>query len=981
MTSFAKFMEECRVKTKNGPYNHVAYGYTGFEGKFLIAEEDREHFHDLAAQAAYGTPRTPFFIVERSESVGPIRIDLDFKYTVDATKLVDGVPPRFYAPSFIQAFVEKLGKTVHETLAILPEELAKNLAFVFEKTGASASTKTEDGTVTAWKDGLHVMMPKVITEPYVQRLIRAEMLELLDGLMEQHKTEGVELVNTTEDVYDESVLERNGWPLWGSVKPKGHPYHLASIWNASQTSVHRFTSSDVNANENVEINRELGMLESAHMYSKNKQFPTAEFLVDYLSIQGYDKEKTQEFTSNGKLHAKKLQDEENEKAIQKKRRAHGTQFVISSTDDMQKVLKFVDLLSPSRADSYTEWFELGCCLHNLHNVDDRLYDRWVEFSQMSDKYSNDESDTACMKKWSSMKDTGFSMGTLCMWARNDSPDDYKKLVFNNIGPTFLECCKKTVPEPVATEDKKTGSTKVGTPKPKQWASIVYYVTKVIYEMYDQEYVCSSWQQKKWYRFSKHRWHEEEMGILGKLSEDVAEAFYTKAVWFSEQQKLKTDTTWRDEQGRYRQACAHIAEALRNPLNKDMLAREACERFYWQDDRRHEVLRTKPFEEILDCNQFLIGMDNGVYDMTTHTHRPGRCEDYVSKSTNNKYHDFTWTDPEVVMVMQFVKQVLPHVDEREYVLALLASFCDGQIQEKFHIFVGSGGNGKSKLIELFQKAMGDKYCGQLPVTALTGKQTASSAPTPEFARLKGMRFVVMQEPDQKEKLHAGKLKELTGGDVLHARALHKEPIEFKPQFGLVMASNVLPEVPGDDGGVWRRMRVVRFNSKFVEEAKANPAEHMYPIDEQLVKKLDEWRFAFFWVLMQYYKVFALGDEDKTILQYDDEMNQTFPTNGPKPGLRKSMSIASETQKYKQRNNYIGDFIDTVVSKNHPESVVITLHELWMRYSAQCRADGRMPNKDELRDAMELRFNEMQTVQDKHKGWKGVRLEVEGGAVGA
>jgi phage/plasmid-associated DNA primase len=333
------------------------------------------------------------------------------------------------------------------------------------------------------------------------------------------------------------------------------------------------------------------------------------------------------------------------------------------------------------------------------------------------------------------------------------------------------------------------------------------------------------------------------------------------------------------------------------------------------------------------------------------------------------------------VMQFVKQVLPNVDEREYVLALLASFCDGQIQEKFHIFVGSGGNGKSKLIELFQKAMGDKYCGQLPVTALTGKQASSNAATPEFARLKGMRFVVMQEPDQKERLHAGKLKELTGGDVLHARALHKEPIEFKPQFGLVMASNVLPEVPGDDGGVWRRMRVVRFNSKFVEEAKANPAEHMYPIDEQLVKKLDEWRFAFFWVLMQYYKVFTLGDEDKTILQYDDEMNQAFPTNGPQPGLRKSMSIASETQKYKQRNNYIGDFIDTVVSKNHPESVVITLHELWMRYSNQCRADGRLPNKEELRDAMELRFNEMQTVQDKHKGWKGVRLEVEGGAVGA
>ena len=85
--------------------------------------------------------------------------------------------------------------------------------------------------------------------------------------------------------------------------------------------------------------------------------------------------------------------------------------------------------------------------------------------------------------------------------------------------------------------------------------------------------------------------------------------------------------------------------------------------------------------------------------------------------------------------------------RGYVLTLFASFCDGKIQEKFHIFLGCGGNGKSKLIELFQNAMGHcsdsgGYCGNLPVTALT----KSSSETSEHERLE-----VVQEPDQQETL--------------------------------------------------------------------------------------------------------------------------------------------------------------------------------------------------------------------------------------
>jgi P4 family phage/plasmid primase-like protien len=325
------------------------------------------------------------------------------------------------------------------------------------------------------------------------------------------------------------------------------------------------------------------------------------------------------------------------------------------------------------------------------------------------------------------------------------------------------------------------------------------------------------------------------------------------------------------------------------------------------------------------------------------------------TTLNDYIEYSFEDPVIVDIMRFIAQVIPSTVVREYVLTLLGSFLDGNTgSEKFHIWVGSGGNGKSKLIELFQLAMGE-YCGSLPVTVITQSRPASNAASPEVARLKGKRFVSIQEPNEKERLQVGRMKELTGGDTIYARSLHKEPIEFKPQFKMILCCNHLPKVPPDDGGTWRRIRVVRFSSKFVEKPEEDDPEQ-FKADTNLHEKLHLWKEAFFWLLTRYYRQYKLGDPDKGIA----------------PGIHEPQEVLEVTNQYRNRNDVMSEFMQEHTVEESGQ--VATLIEFYTRYLAWCKMNGfAAMQRSDFQETMENRLGGMCT---KRKGWRNIKLRPVG-----
>jgi len=411
------------------------------------------------------------------------------------------------------------------------------------------------------------------------------------------------------------------------------------------------------------------------------------------------------------------------------------------------------------------------------------------------------------------------------------------------------------------------------------------IAQVVHFMFKYDYVCVSIKNNLWYEFRNNRWVicDSGYGLRGKISTDVCKEYLNHAgIW---NQKGSTEDDESEQQ-----RCAEIGKKLNGIAIKlkqgpfiDNIMKECKYLFY-----------VEKFEERLDSRTNLIGFENGVYDLETFEFREGRPEDYISFSTNISYLPYDETHQISKEVDNFLSKVLIKSHMKEYVLLLLSSFLNGGIkEERFHIWTGSGSNGKSKTIDLFEQSFGD-YCCKLPITLLTQKRAASNAATSELARTKGKRFACLQEPSEDEKLNVGLMKELTGGDKIQARQIYKEPIEFKPQFKMILTCNNLPNVPSDDGGTWRRIRVVEFQSKFTDAP--NPErENEFLADTDLSEKFAIWKEYFMGMLIEYYKKYRMD------------------------GITEPDEVLQCTKEYQKNNDIFLEFVEQEFEKQEDEFV--------------------------------------------------------------
>jgi P4 family phage/plasmid primase-like protien len=260
----------------------------------------------------------------------------------------------------------------------------------------------------------------------------------------------------------------------------------------------------------------------------------------------------------------------------------------------------------------------------------------------------------------------------------------------------------------------------------------------------------------------------------------------------------------------------------------------------------DLFYDKDFLEKQDENNNLMCFNNGVFDFRDNVFRDGKPEDYITKCTNIDYVPIHEIKKDVIeQVEEFMHQLFPVEELHNYMWDHLASTLIGTNENQtFNIYIGSGANGKSKLVDLMTKILGD-YKGTVPITLITQKRPGIGGTSSEIVQLRGVRYAVMQEPSKGDKINEGIMKEITGGDPIQGRALFKETVTFVPQFKLVVCTNTLFDIKDTGDGTWRRIRVCDFKAKFRENpVQGDPDEpYQFPIDKKIEAKFEVWKEPF------------------------------------------------------------------------------------------------------------------------------------------
>lgn len=212
---------------------------------------------------------------------------------------------------------------------------------------------------------------------------------------------------------------------------------------------------------------------------------------------------------------------------------------------------------------------------------------------------------------------------------------------------------------------------------------------------------------------------------------------------------------------------------------------------------------------LDADPYLFNTSNGTLDLRTGEMFGNRRSDLITKlsggTVTGDVHSAEWE--------AFIERILPDPEIRSFVQRLFGYAMLGKVSEHvMPIFTGSGANGKGTLRDAVMSAFGDYATEVDPAILMESKHERHGT---FRMRLRGARLVFVSETEKDRRFSEATMKRLTGGDPIEANLMHRDPITFDPSHTLIMLTNHLPQVSGDDPAVWRRILVVPFDTVIPE----------------------------------------------------------------------------------------------------------------------------------------------------------------------
>ena len=388
------------------------------------------------------------------------------------------------------------------------------------------------------------------------------------------------------------------------------------------------------------------------------------------------------------------------------------------------------------------------------------------------------------------------------------------------------------------------------------------------------------EHKSWFTYREGAWRKDEGAIL--VSEKIKDFVRLMILYCGE---ITDDDT--------RKAYTKFVNSMGDRRMRDRILKDAT-----------GELRIAAVQ--FDANPYLINCLNGTYDLSDFTFREPRWDDYLTMQTN--FRHTVSRDIRCERWEKFIDEVTENNhDKADFLQRALGYSMLGMSNEEcmFILHGKTTRNGKSTLLNTIEYMLGD-YSKVVPVGMICkgDRQKDAEAASPTLAGLKGKRFVTMSESNEYGKMDEEKIKQLTGGEEISARALYQSAITFKPQFTLWLSCNDLPLVTDKSLFASERIKVIEFNRHF------SPQEQDTHLKDELTT-MEAMSGIFMWLVRGY-------------IRYKEH------------GLAMSEELTQVVRNYERDNDLVLQFLESRCVQS--EEANIKAKDLYNAYKLWAKSEG-------------------------------------------
>jgi P4 family phage/plasmid primase-like protien len=826
--NFMEFLNQHSIKkgNPNKPITNTRIAGAGLTGgAYHIPDTEYAAFLELYYEHVFINKKHEHLTELQRDSDGPILVDIDFRHTYET---IDRQYTKEHIIDLLLVYLDEI-KRMYQ----LDEDTAFPI-FVFQKPSVN---RLAEKKIT--KDGIHLIIG-IKADHITQQILREQVVKKIKDIWTD-----LSLKNSFDDVFDKGISTgKTPWQLYGSRKPDNERYELTSVYEIKYDQDDGAFMMPEKTPEKFNIVRNITLL-SARYQNHLPLIMKSAFIDEYMEykrvhciglakpsstpsrLSAMDKSEPLDLSYSSIIKIKSREELDYYLAFFLDN-LHTTEYELRAAYDYVMILP--ESYYEEGQGTYNKWIRVCWVLRNTSN---KLLIVWIAFSSQAKNFSFRSIPDLCdlWRKTDLKQHNGLTKRSLINWVKTDAKEKYEEVKNNSIDH-FIE---KTINAP------NLGGKGGGCGD--------YDLANVLYQMYKSNYVCVSVKSNIWYKYMNHRWkiNDSATSLRTAISTTMRDLYNAKSQNTlstllqkpnDEENILESASNKSADPAKIRATTIlNLEQRLARTNDKKNIITEAKDLFY-----------DSTFMEKMDMDPYLLCFTNGVFDFKEKVFRAGFPEDNISMCTNIEYVPIDPAKHQTIMneIHDFFAKLFPEEELREYMWDHLASCLMGTcLNQAFNIYIGDGQNGKSALIDLMKKVLGD-YKGDVPISLVTEKRAKIGGLAPEIVQLKGIRYAVMQEPSKSDKINEGAMKQLTGKDSIQGRAPYMpETISFVPQFNLVVTANVFMEISSTDHGTWRRICAVPFKSLFTDYPRHDdPAKpYQFKLVKNIDEKFDSWKEIF------------------------------------------------------------------------------------------------------------------------------------------